>query len=183
MRIRQAKPEDAAALLAIYTPYILETAITFEYEVPTEEEFAQRIRRTLERYPYLVAEEDEKICGYAYASAFKERRAYDWAVETSIYVEKTQHGKGIGTQLYEALECQLRRQNILNVNACIAFPHPESISFHERHGYRLVGHFTSCGYKLGKWWDMVWMEKMLTEHPEVPEPVVWYRDLDEQIVT
>lgn len=164
LRIRIAEAADAAQLLEIYTPYVKNTAISFEYEVPSEEEFRYRIEKTLQKYPYLVGEVNETIVGYAYASAFKERKAYQWAVETSIYLKESEHAKGYGRQLYETLEAYLKRQNVLNMNACIVYPHPESIAFHERLGFRIVGHFTKCGYKFGKWYDMIWMEKMLGEH-------------------
>ena len=147
--IRVATPDDAAVLLELYAPYVRETAISFETVVPSEDEFRRRIIHTLQRYPYLVAECDGKPLGYAYASAFKERAAYDWAVETSIYLRQDRRGLGIGRQLYLQLEALLRRQHITNANACIAYPHPESIAFHERLGYRTVAHFTRCGYKLG----------------------------------
>jgi L-amino acid N-acyltransferase YncA len=172
MIIRAAKEEDAAHLLDIYTPYVQNTAITFEYEVPSVEEFRNRMVHTMEKYPYLLLQRGEEILGYAYASAFKGRSAYDWAVETSIYVKEGAHGKGIGKKLYAALEEILAAQHIINVNACIAYPNPESISFHEKYGYKTVAHFTKCGYKLGKWYDMIWMEKMLGHHPEKPLPVL-----------
>ena len=170
--IRMAKASDAEELLEIYKPYVINTAITFEYSVPSLEAFTQRIADTLEMYPYIVAEEDGVITGYAYASSFKERAAYDWAVETSVYVSEDARRTGAGSILYKALENYLKRQNVINVNACIAYPNPGSIAFHEKHGYRIVGHFTKCGYKLGQWWDMVWMEKMLGPHPEQPEPFI-----------
>lgn len=170
--IRMAQEADAEALLAIYAPYVEKTAITFEYEVPTVQEFKNRIASTLKRYPYLAAIRDGRILGYAYASEFKERAAYDWAVETSIYVSEDTRRTGAGSILYEALENYLKRQNVINVNACIAYPNPDSIAFHEKYGYRTVGHFTKCGYKLGQWRDMVWMEKMLVPHPEQPEPFI-----------
>lgn len=176
--IRTASAEDAAALLEIYAPYILETAITFEYDVPTVDEFARRITHTLRRYPYLAAETGGKIVGYAYASPFKERAAYDWAAETSIYVAQDCRGMGVGTRLYTKLEDILRRQNIVNSNACIAYPNPESIRFHEKMGYRTVAHFTKCGYKLGSWYDMIWMEKMLDSHREDPPAVIPFPKLD-----
>ncbi len=170
--VRMATEADAGALLAIYEPYVRETAITFEYAVPTVEEFANRIRHTLKKYPYIVAVWGEKIVGYAYASPFKERAAYDWAVETSVYVKQGLHGGGIGSRLYAVLEEMLKKQHVINCNACIAYPHPESERFHEKCGYRKVAHFTKCGYKMGKWYDMIWMEKMLGEHPAEPEAVV-----------
>lgn len=167
---------DAEALLAIYEPYVLESAISFEYTVPDIEEFKGRMKKVLQRYPYLVAEEDGQIVGYAYASAFHEREAYDWSVEASIYLKTDCRGKGYGKCLYHALEEMLKRQNILNVNACIAYAEEEdqyltnaSQRFHERMGYRLVGKFTKSGYKFGKWYDMIWMEKLIGEHTANPK--------------
>jgi len=173
IRIRIAKPEDAGALLGIYGPYVEQTAITFEYEVPSTEEFENRIRRVLKKYPYLVAERDGEILGYAYVSPFHERKAYDWAVETSIYVDRDRKRMGIGRKLYEALEQILAAQGILNLNACIAYPAREdehltkdSVNFHQYLGYRLVGEFHQCGYKFNRWYNMVWMEKSIGEHLE-----------------
>lgn len=177
--IRIARPEDAEALLDIYAPYVKETAITFEYEVPSVEEFRKRIESILKKYPYLLAEQDGKITGYAYAGVFNERPAADWAVETAIYVEKDSRRTGVGRALYGALEKALAGQNILNVNACIAWPETEdeyltydSIRFHEHMGYRMVGRFHQCGYKFGRWYDLAWMEKHLGEHPAKPERVI-----------
>lgn len=177
--IRNVKAEDAKVLLEIYKPYVLNTAISFEYDVPSLEEFTERIRKITEQYPYLVAEADEEIIGYAYASRFKERSAYDWCVETSIYLTKEQKGKGIGRKLYQKLEEELKKRNILNANACITYADIEdeyhtndSMYFHEKMGYKLVGRFHKCGYKFGKWYDMIWMEKLLGDHPENPESVI-----------
>ena len=107
LTIRTASVSDAPALLSIYAPYVEKTAVTFEYTVPSPEEFQTRIAHTLDRYPYLVAERNREIIGYAYASAFKERAAYDWAVETSVYVSENARGTGAGTTLYKALELSL----------------------------------------------------------------------------
>ena len=176
--IRIATEHDAEALLEIYAHYVEHTAITFEYAVPTVEEFRGRIRRTLSRYPYLVSERGGKIVGYAYAGPFKERSAYDWAVETTIYIDKNAHGQGLGRELYTALEHALALQNITNLNACIGYPEREdaylttnSADFHAHLGYRLVGRFHKCGYKFGRWYDMVWMEKCIAPHPDNPPPV------------
>ena len=122
LTFRVARPEDAEALLAIYAPYVEETAITFEYEVPSVEAFRARIAHTLSTYPYIVAVEDEKIIGYAYVGRLHERAAYDWSVETSIYVDRCARKHGLGRQLYERLEAILRAMNIISVNACIAYP-------------------------------------------------------------
>lgn len=174
--IRLATEADAPALAAIYAPYVLETAITFEYEPPTAEEFAERMRATLAFFPYLVAELDGRPVGYAYASTFKGRPAYDWAVETSIYVAQGLSGRGIGRALHDALARALKAQGILNMYACIAVPcgaddetlTRNSEQFHAHLGYRLVGEFERCGYKGGRWYSMVWMEKMLGGAPPRP---------------
>ncbi|ABX40674.1 GNAT family N-acetyltransferase [Lachnoclostridium phytofermentans] len=170
--IRMATILDAPKLLEIYAPYVRETAITFEYTVPTVQEFESRIAKILTRYPYLVAEKEGEILGYAYVSSFKERAAYDWAVETTIYINQNQRGSGVGKRLYLKLEEIVKRQNIINMNACIAYPNPGSIAFHEHLGYKTVAHFTKCGYKLDRWYDMIWMEKILEEHPEKPKEFI-----------
>lgn len=174
-----ATEADAEEILGIYSLYILDTAITFEYDVPSVVEFSNRIRNTLKKYPYLVALEEDKIVGYAYASEFKGRAAYDWSVETTVYLNVDAKGKGIGKILYFALEDILKRQNILNLNACIAFASVEddhldnsSVSFHEKAGYFKVAHFTKCGYKFNTWYDMIWMEKHIGEHPEKPDAFI-----------
>lgn len=171
--IRTACPADADALLALYAPYVRDTAITFEYVIPSVREFSARIENTLKKYPYLVAEADGEIVGYAYAGPFKERAAYDWAVESSIYIKMEKRRMGIGARLYEELEEALKTQGILNVNACIAYTNTQdahltndSVAFHERLGYRMVGQFHKCGYKFCHWYDMVWMEKLIGEHLE-----------------
>ena len=171
MKIRFATPTDAPRLVEIYRPYVEHTAITFEYTVPSVEEFADRIRHTLKKYPYLAAveEDTDQILGYAYASAFKGRAAYDWSVETSIYVEEGHGHKGIGRLLYQHLESYLEKQHVCNVCACITYPNPASIAFHESFGYKTVAHFHASGYKLGEWRDMIWMEKELCPHTVPPE--------------
>ncbi|MDY2937659.1 MAG: N-acetyltransferase family protein [Fusicatenibacter sp.] len=178
MQIRFVTEEDAEELLAIYAPYVEQTAITFEYEIPSEEEFAERIGKVQERYPYLAAELNGEILGYAYVSPFKNRAAYDWAVETSIYVRMDRKRQGVGKLLYLALERILKLQNILNLEACIGYPVCEdeyltldSVRFHERMGYRMAGHFSQCGYKYHRWYDMVWMEKKIGDHTADQVPV------------
>ena len=169
--IRDAKVTDAKAIQTIYTPYVETTAITFEYNVPSEEEFCRRIETVQQKYPWIVAMVNGKVVGYAYASAFKPRDAYQWAIETSIYVDINNKRSGIGRQLHEALEQRLKMQGILNMNACISFIDPEdeyltqdSVRFHERLGYQKVAHFHQCGKKFNRWYDMIWMEKMIGEH-------------------
>ena len=143
--IRTAAADDAAALLAIYAPYVEQTAITFEYKVPSLEEFRRRIIHTLQRYPYLVAEENGEILGYAYTSPFGERTAYSWAVETSIYLRQDVRGKGLGKRLYQSLEDISRAQHVQSQYACIAYPDADdahltgnSVAFHTHLGYTLL---------------------------------------------
>lgn len=185
--LRVARPEDAKALLTIYAPYVRDTAITFEYDVPSVEEFAGRIAHTLEFYPYLVAQKGEEILGYAYVGRFKERRAYDWAVESSVYIAQNARRMGLGKRLYAALEDILRAQGIRNLCACITCTdHPDahqdnnSMQFHAHLGFRLVGRFEKCGCKFGAWYDMVWMEKHLASHPDNPAPVVPFSQVREK---
>lgn len=185
-KIRIATEQDAEELLKIYAPYVENTAITFEYTVPTLQEFTQRICHVLEKYPYLIAKREGKIVGYACAGTFKGRAAYDWAVETTVYVQENQKKTGIGRELYEALEKLLALQNIQNLNACIAYLEVEdtylthdSVRFHERMGYRMVGEFYKCGYKGGRWYNMVWMEKHIGRHEDEPQAVKPFHDIRE----
>ena len=186
--IRVAAVEDAEKLLQIYAPYVINTAITFEYEVPTIQEFRKRICHILKRYPYLVAEKNGELLGFAYASAFHERAAYDWAVETSIYICMNRRKMGIGRKLHDCLEKLLKEQGILNLNACIAYPRSEdeyltknSVEFHSHLGYRLVGEFYQCGYKFNRWYNMVWMEKQIGEHVSNQPAVKSFEDIRDLI--
>lgn len=163
MLIRPVSPEDAEALVAIYAPYVEQTAITFEYDVPTVAEFRQRIKTISQHYPYLVAEEEGNIVGYAYGNAFAKRAAYQWSVELSIYLEQTYRGKGVGHQLYHQLEQELMEQGIVNGLACIALPNDASLSFHKKRGYQQVAHFPKIGYKFHQWYDVIWLQKQLKE--------------------
>ena len=178
IQIRVASLGDAPRLIEIYKPYILHTVITYEYEVPSVDEFENRIQNTLKTHPYLVAIIDGLIVGYAYAVPYIGRKACDWSVETSIYIDTEYRGYGVGRALYEALEDALRAMNVLNLNAAIATPYEEdeylnlnSVKFHQHMGYEVVGEFRNCGYKFGKWYKLLWMEKMLGEHSSNPLPV------------
>ena len=177
--IRFARPEDASALAEIYTPYVLNTAITFEYTPPTAEEFRRRMEGIQRRYPYLVAEDAGTILGYCYASPFKGRAAYDWAAETSIYVRRDQHRRGLGRRLYAVLEDLLRAQGVLDMLASIALPEREdeyltldSVRFHAALGFREIARFPDIGNKFGRWYSMVWMDKVLGDHSPDPKPLL-----------
>lgn len=184
INIRTANLSDAKQLLEIYAPYVEKTAVTFEYEVPSLNEFRERINFTLQKYPWILAEQEGKITGYAYSGSFVGRAAYDWSAEVSVYVREDWRGKGTGRKLYAAIEEISRAQNILNLNACIASPVVEdeyltrnSIQFYAHMGYTVVGEFHKCGYKFNTWYDMVWMEKILGGHKVPPERVIRFPDL------
>ncbi len=178
--IRPAVPEDAENILAVYEYYVRYTAISFEYEVPTVEAFRARIENTLKKYPYFVAVLDGKIVGYAYAGPFVGRAAYGWSAEAAIYIDADRKKQGIGRKLYGALEEALKQMGILNLYACIGYPETEdeyltrnSVDFHARMGYAKAGEFHYCGRKFGRWYHMVWMEKMLGSHKKEQEPVIF----------
>ena len=169
--IRKATVEDAVSILDIYRHYVESTAITFELDTPSLGEFRQRIEKTLANYPYLVLEEDGEVAGYAYAGPFVGRAAYDRSCEVSIYLSLNARGRGYGRALYEALEDELHAMGFLNLYACIASPITEdeyltrnSEQFHAHLGFQKVGHFHQCGHKFGRWYDMIWMEKIIGEH-------------------
>ena len=172
MVIRTAEISDAPRLLEIYSPYVLNTAISFEYEPPSLAEFEGRIRKVKENgFPYLVAEKDEKIIGYAYAGQFQSRKAYHISAEASIYLDSEHRRAGIGRTLYARLEELLREKGTHNLYALIAYTPREdlyltkdSILFHERMGFVLCGHLRECGEKFGRYYDMCFMEKTLDSH-------------------
>lgn len=186
INIRDARPGDAQRLLEIYGFYVKSTAVTFEYDTPPLEEFTGRMERTMERYPYLVIEQDGRIAGYAYAGPFHSRAAYGWCCETTVYLDHGERRRGLGRALYGALEDALGKMGILNLYACIAWPEREdeyltrdSAAFHARLGYKTVGEFRECGYKFGRWYGMIWMEKRIGEHGPSPRGVLAYPDTGE----
>lgn len=185
--IRMATVADAPALREIYLPYVRTTAVTFELTDPSLEEFSERVRTTLERYPYIVAVDEGEIVGFAYAKAFRPRAAYLHSIETSIYMRMDYRGKGVGRRLYETLAKLLMLQNVYNMEACIAHCEPAdeyvpatSRLFHERLGFRLVGKFTKCAHKFGRWYDMIWMEKILGDHIANPDPFMPLPQVDQE---
>lgn len=174
---RAVRVSDAAAISEIYAYYVGNTAISFEYAAPDADEIARRIAVTTEKYPYIVAEIDGKVIGYAYASPLGERAAYHRSAELSIYIAAAERGFGIGKTLYALMESKLRAAGIVNLYACITqapsdvenepYVTDASIRFHEKQGYRQIGRFNRCGYKFGRWYDTIWMEKIIGEHTTV----------------
>ena len=173
--IRIAQISDIPAVLDIYAPYVENSTATFEYTVPTLEEFTCRFREITRQYPWLVWEEDGEILGYAYASAPYTRAAYAWCAEPSIYLRPDARGRGIGTKLYRCLETILAEQGYHILYALVTEENRESIAFHEKFSYKKQAHFPGCGLKFGRWIGIFWMEKRLktVEIPtEPPKPWV-----------
>ena len=172
MSIRQATTADVPQILAIYAPYVENTAISFEYTVPTLVEFTQRFENITAQFPWLVWEENGNILGYAYGSLPFERAAYQWCAEASIYLRPEAQGRGIGRKLYAALEEILKNQGYRKVYAIITTANEPSIAFHQAVGYRHTATMPDCGYKFGKWYGTVWMEKDLNTWDSPPhEPI------------
>ena len=166
--IRKVKPEDAERLVDIYSYYVEKTAVSFEYEVPSVEEFKKRIKHITEKFPYLVCEKDGEIIGYVYASEYSSREAYSWTVGTSIYIDRECRRQGAGSLLYRELENELRKIGIINLLAGVAYSAQEdeylshdSFLFHEKEGYKKVAHMEEVGKKFNRWYDLIWMQKKI----------------------
>ena len=166
--LREVRPEDSARLAEIYAYYVVNTAVSFEYEAPSAEEFAKRIQNISRNYPYFVCEQDHRIIGYAYASAYSVRSAYAWTVTTSIYVDKDYRRQGVGRMLYAELENRLKQMGIVNILAGAAFCEIEdeylthdSLKFHCKEGFEQVAHMKGIGRKFDRWYDLLWMQKKL----------------------
>ena len=172
--LRIAYETDVPAILEIYSPYILNSTATFEYDVPTEEAFLQRFRDITVQFPWLVWEEEGKILGYAYASAPYTRAAFSWCAEPTVYLASEGKGKGIARKLYSALEKLLEIQGYQVLYALITAENIPSIRFHQKCGYTLQGDFPDCGFKFGRWLGLFWMEKRL-DSVEIPSnpPIAW----------
>ena len=170
-RIRLAKETDAQRVLEIYSPFVLNTAISFETKVPSLSEIKDRITETLTKFPYLIYESDDQVVGYAYAGAHRSRCAYGWSVESSVYVDPRFHGRKIGSKLCRALFDLLKTQQIVNIYACIALPNEASVRLHESLGFKAIGRFEDVGFKLGKWWDVGWWQLQI-QKPREPGAVL-----------
>ena len=168
LTIREVRVEDAERLVEIYAHYVLNTAVSFEYEVPSVEEFTNRIQKISAKYPYLVCMDQDKVIGYAYAGAYSVREAYSWTATTSIYIDKEYRRKGAGKMLYAVLEERLRERGIVNLLAGVAYAEEEdeylshdSLHFHQKMGYIQVARMMTIGKKYDRWYDLLWLQKKL----------------------
>jgi phosphinothricin acetyltransferase len=178
VKLRDAHPGDAGAVQAIYAPAVASTPISFETEVPTVGEMAERITTTTVRFPWLVAELDDEVVGYAYASPFNDRAAYRWSVSTSVYVADGAQRRGVARMLYDALLPRIRTLGYVNAYAGIALPNEASVALHERFGFRRVAVFPAAGFKLGAWHDVGWWWLALVEPPPATPRDVEPRDAE-----
>ena len=185
--VRAAMPQDAEQLLEIYTPFVISedcsvSNVSFELTAPDVEEFRQRIKDISTQFPYLVGEVNGQILGYVYCHPYRERLAYQWSVEVTIYLAPAGQGKGLGRLLYETMEKLLCLQGVTMAYSCITVGNDHSIKMHEALGYRLIGTFSKSGCKNGQWLDTVWLEKQLQPCPKQPDNIKSWRELDPDAV-
>jgi L-amino acid N-acyltransferase YncA len=180
MTIRIAETTDAQSVLSIYSPFILHSPFTFENEVPGIDDFQKRMAAYLEKYPWLVSVEDGQITGYAYASKHRERKAYQWCVESSIYIHPDYQRGGTATKLYSALLQILRYQGFYNVYAVITTPNIPSETFHARLGFSEICIYRKIGFKLNQWHDVKWMVLALHDYNGNPEDPVPFQEIRNQ---
>ncbi len=182
VHFRRATEDDVVSILAIYAPYVTDSAITFEYDVPSEEEFRQRIRTISAEYPYFVCESDGQIIGYAYAHRHMERAAYQWNAEISIYIRQGFTGKGLGKTMCQALIDLLRLQGIRNVFSCVTIPNERSAHLHHSMEFSTEGIFQNAGYKCGKWQTIAWFRKNIAPYTNEPAPFLPISRIDRQLI-
>ena len=170
MNIRRVEEKDAREILDIYSPFISHSAVSFETTVPGLQEFTERIISYTRKYPWIVAEKEGKILGYAYAGKHREREAYQWSVESSVYVHPGFYGQGIGHQLYSTLFTLLKQMGFVNVYAGVTLPNEKSIRLHRKMGFQDIGIYRKIGYKQGSWHDVLWMALTIHEQGANPAP-------------
>ena len=175
--LRFAVPDDADALRAIYAQYI-DTSVTFEYSLPSPEEFRRRMEDISAEYPYLVWEEDGVPLGYAYAHRYRERAAYRWGAELSVYLDRDARGRGLGARLYGALMALLRLQGIRTVYGVVTQPNEASDRLHTAMGFTVAGVVHNAGFKAGRWHDVTTYEKPIAPYDDEPAPPIRIRDVD-----
>lgn len=180
--IRFVKTTDASRILSIYEPYIEKTSITFECKIPSLKDFTQRVEKISSFYPYIVCEVDDEVVGYAYAGKIREREAYQWDAELSIYLDEQYHHMGIGKLLYMALIDLLKLMNIYNIYGVITLPNDASVSLHKDLGFKELGIFQKTGYKFDSWYDVIWLDKSINEFVCPPKPLLSIHDVDEDAI-
>jgi phosphinothricin acetyltransferase len=168
MIIRHATAEDAAGCLEIYAPFVTDTAVSFEQEAPSVEQFAQRIERISRTHAYLVADDDDTIAGFAYAGVHRERHAYRWSTEVSVYLGEAYRGRGLGRALYEPLFALLQEQGYRVALAGITLPNEASVGLHRALGFEAIGVYRRIGWKAGAWRDVMWLARQLGAQTEAP---------------
>jgi phosphinothricin acetyltransferase len=181
--VRLAKKDDAKQILEIYSPSILNTAISFETVVPPIEEMQKRIETCLQKYPWIVCTIDRKIAGYVYASKHREREAYQWSCECSVYVHTDFKGKGIGKELYQLLFQILKLQGLRNIYAGITLPNPASVHLHEKLGFEHFANYENIGYKFGNWHTVGWWKLQINDYDLQPPPPLKLSDLNSEILS
>lgn len=183
-KIRVATIDDAEKILEIYSPFVDRTAVSFEYDIPSIEKFRQRMKHIQKRFPFLVAEKDGEIFGFAYTHLFAERDAYQFCVEASMYLREDMQRQGIGRRLFELLERISREQNFVAIYSRVATTEVEdefltnaSLRFHQKLGFEIVGKLPKCGFKFDRWYDMTIMVKDLRAREEDPKPPIRFSNL------
>lgn len=182
-RLRDAELSDASEILAIYAPFVKDSLTSFEYDVPTEADIKRRIQYIQENFPWIICETaDGTVAGYAYASKFRDREAYQWVAETAIYVSQTFRGQGgVGTILYKKLCEILKEQGYYQALGIVSADNPASFKFHEKLGFKYAGEFKNCGNKFGEWCDVRWFSKPLRELQNNPEKPKKYSEIQNRI--
>lgn len=181
-RFRRVTEDDVTQILTIYAPYVVDSVISFEYEVPNEEDFKQRIRSIAAEYPYFVCEMNGQIIGYAYAHRHMERAAYQWNAEISIYIRQGFTGKGLGKKMCHTLIELLRLQGIRNVFSCVTIPNERSVHLHQSMEFSTEGIFQDAGYKCGKWQTIAWFRKNIAPYTNEPAPFLPICRIDPQLI-
>lgn len=167
--IRLAVLKDVPGILEIYSPFILETAVTFEETVPDETTFWERIQGIMSEFPYLVCEINGRIAGYAYASGYRSRASYRWTKEVSVYIHPDFQRKRVAHALYTSLFEMVRYQGIADLLAIITIPNDPSVSFHEYFGFIKCGEFSKVGYKMEQWQNVGWFELFIQDEKQAPK--------------
>lgn len=181
--VRTATADDAEAMLTVYAPHVLHDAITFETQIPSIKEFESRIHKCLQKFPWLVCEVKNEIAGYVYASTHRDREAYQWTCECSVYVHEKHKGKGIAKSLYGALFQILQKQGLVNLYAGITLPNEASVRLHEGCGFQKFAAYENIGYKLDQWHSVGWWKLLLNEHTLKPSPPLLFSELNPSMLS